>query len=630
MAGYDISVGIGVEGESRFKKALVECQNSVKQLDSALKANAAEYDANADALAGNADRARLLAQSIELQKRMVQGLGQAVEYSTKEYGEASSQTTKYVLAQNKAREAVAKMEKELADMDREMEEVGRDSQKVGRQIETGIGDGAENAAEKLAQMMGDIRGELSSIGSSVGITATIDVIQSVGSAIQNIDEQTQEYRRTTSYLEQNAKDAGQAWADIEQHMIRVAAQTGGLEEASEGISNLLAAGLDSKEVADSVNMLLGAVIKFPDTYKFESLAESLRNTIEERKAVGQFGELLLALGVDIETFDKAMEKASDDAAAQDIALGFGANRGLEKTISEYEKANEQLLAGATAALEYQGNLSKLAEQMNPIGTAYSEMATATVSAISALFENTPVDEWAVSALQSITATIKAIEDIITGKAFEEERQKNKEIAETIEERTGLYSEIEAINQAIAEADAQGEYQRAYQLEAERAAMIKQIAQEATKIEEESAKTAGETVGESITTGMETTIEEETPEVKTATHEMMVEVNDAIVEDGTTVVDNMATVTDGVQAAFDSVDASGAIEQVNSFYNAVSGGSSLKKGWNLNSGGGGQQESGNPALQISMYMSETKVAEAIVPAVNRSQGYMIDRIDTLNA
>ena len=116
------------------------------------------------------------------------------------------------------------------------------------------------------------------------------------------------------------------------------------------ISNLMAAGLNSKETADAVNLLMGAVIKFPDTYKVESLAEALRNPIEEGKAVGQFSELLLAMGVDIETFDKAMKKASDKERRQDIALSFGANRGLENTANVGSKPKSEVQAKFEAIL----------------------------------------------------------------------------------------------------------------------------------------------------------------------------------------------------------------------------------------------------------------------------------------
>ena len=56
----DISVGIGVLGEKEFKKALDECQNSLKQLDSGLKANAAEFGKSDDALKQSAERMELL------------------------------------------------------------------------------------------------------------------------------------------------------------------------------------------------------------------------------------------------------------------------------------------------------------------------------------------------------------------------------------------------------------------------------------------------------------------------------------------------------------------------------------------------------------------------------------------
>lgn len=501
MATDDISVSIGVQGESKFKKALAECQNTVKQLDSALKANAAEYEANADALGENVERTKLLSKSIELQKKMAEGLGDAIEHATKEYGAASRQTTQYVVAQNKAKEAVAKLEKEMKESDRELEELGRDSVRVGRQLEQGLGDSARDAARDLSDMMDEVQGALESIGRSTGITATIDIAQNVMEGIRGITEETEEYRRYMSYLEQSAKDYGQNWEEVEAHAIHVAALTGDLEGAAEGISNLMAAGLNSKETADAVNLLMGAVIKFPNTYKFESLAEALRNTIEEGKAVGQFSELLLAMGVDIDTFDKAMEKASTKDRRQDIALSFGANRGLENTANEYMLANEEMLKANEAVLTYKGNLADLAEQLQPVATAWTELASAAVGTVTTLLGDSQLDEWITARINDITEIVKML---ATPEGREELIQEalGEDYGKTIGEVDNA-TEIENLKRAINEAKMTGDSVMLFSLE--------------TRLKElEAAQEAGKETGEGAIDSMKTAIEDTTPDLVTAT------------------------------------------------------------------------------------------------------------------
>lgn len=507
MAKDDISVSIGVQGESEFKKALTECQNTVKQLDSALKANAAEYENNADALGKNAERTELLNKALNAQKDIAKKMGEAVAYASEKYGAASSQATKYVLAQNKAKEAVAKLEKELKDSDREMEELGRDSARAGRQLQQGLGEGAREAAEDLEDMVRSMKDSLESISSSTGITATIDIARNVIDGIKGITEETADYRKYMSYLEQSAKDYGQSWEEVEAHAIHVAALTGELEGAAEGVSNLLGAGLNSKETADAVNLLLGAVIKFPDTYKFESLAEALRNTIEEGKAVGQFSELLLALGVDLETFDKAMEKAADKEQRQDIALSFGANRGLENTISEYQLANEEMLKANTAALEYKGTLSDLADELQPVATAWTQLATAAVSSVTQILGDTQLDEWVTARLGEITEFVRKL-------GTEEGRQEI--IDEALEGYGTTYeesdfsadAEIESLKKAIKEAKMWGTDQ----------SMIWSMEERLKELE------AAKELGKSAVEGMTDGIEEKTPDLVTAVSDAVDEVN----------------------------------------------------------------------------------------------------------
>ena len=211
----DISVGIAVQGEKEFNKALKECQNTLKQLDSGLKANAAEFDKNENAMRQSKERYELLGNAIEENERIIEALNDAIKFSTDTYGAAAKKTTDYVTAQNKAREAVAKLRKELEQSDAEMGEIGRDSTRVGRQLENGIGEAAEDVGRKFDQMVEKLDTDLGEIGSAAKFSAIIEgggaiagAVSNVIEGIEQVVEGTEDYRRRMSFLEQNAITAG--------------------------------------------------------------------------------------------------------------------------------------------------------------------------------------------------------------------------------------------------------------------------------------------------------------------------------------------------------------------------------------------------------------------------------------
>jgi DNA repair exonuclease SbcCD ATPase subunit len=601
----DISVQIGVKGETEFKRALTECQNTVRQLDSALKANAAEYDANADAAAGNAQRVQLLRQALETQRQLAAKMGEAVSYASEKYGEASAQTTRYVVAQNKAREAAAKLERELKGAEREMEDLGRESRQTGRDLERGLSEGAEDAADEVTSMLSDIRDELESISGAVGISATIDVTKNIIEGIQGLQEQAEGYRRSLSYVDQAAKDYGYSLSDVEDHLMRVAAHTGSFDEAAEGMTNLMAIGMDSRELADAVNLLLGAVTKFPQTYKFESLAEALRNTVEEGKAIGQYGELLLALGVDIETFDKTMGMKSmtrEDRIA--AALGFGANRGLEDTIAQYEEANQKMLEAAGAMLEYQGSLAQLAEQTQGVGTAYTEMSTATIDAVNALLENTAVEDWVEGVIKNITENMRVIEALLNPETKEDYYAKRKESYEArIED--GMTQE-EAFFKEIGVSNWRESWWADW--------WTKMVGGD------EGPTKSGEEAAAALMEGVTGKAEESEGIMEQIGKKIMEFFGAGAQEGGQSAVDNVADVAQGVQSAMDSIDASRAISEIERFYNATSGMEGREPG-GRNRGGGDKNGVGDQRYLISLNIDGRRFATATAPYMSQELGRM---------
>lgn len=134
-------------------------------------------------------------------------------------------------------------------------------------------------------------------------------------------EQTKELRRDLSFLEQNARDAGMGMEQLHNKAGELYAVTGDTNEVVEALSNILATGFnDADKAYEVIDMLAGAVVKFPETMKIESLADSLQETIATGEATGQFSELLGRLGVDVEKFNERLGRTRSEASGQNLAL----------------------------------------------------------------------------------------------------------------------------------------------------------------------------------------------------------------------------------------------------------------------------------------------------------------------
>lgn len=378
----DISVGIGIQGEKEFKRALDECQNSLKQLDAELKANAAEFGENADAMRSSYERNELLKKSLKENVKINDALGDAIAFASDKYGEASKEATRYATMQAKARENIARLSKELEQSDRNMLELGRDSARVGRQLEEGIGEAAEDVGNKFDAMVNKLDADVADIGKTLDIAAgfTIggQIISGVTQVIDGIDSiasETEDYRRRMSFLEQNALTAGLDPDKLKTIAMRVASITGEMDGAIEGVSNLAAAGLNIDEIATAADRLVSAAIMWPETLKFESMADGLQESIATKNAVGQYAELLERLELDIEKINKSLEETPDAQATQTAAMAWMTQHGLEESLAQYMENNEQMIKAAEAQLQYNDALAGFAEVLLPSKTAFTEFKT---------------------------------------------------------------------------------------------------------------------------------------------------------------------------------------------------------------------------------------------------------------
>ena len=185
------------------------------------------------------------------------------------------------------------LQREIIKVEQSLSQLEQQARDTARQLEdTGfswneLGDKAGNLSEKTK-----------------GLTAGIAAI---GAAAVATIPATEEFRESMSRLEANVREAGNSMALAKDSFKQFYAVSGEMDSSVEALSNLLQTGFNDNQMAVAIDALSGAVIRFPDTLKIESLADSLQETIATGAATGQFAELLDRVGVGADTLNAALE-----------------------------------------------------------------------------------------------------------------------------------------------------------------------------------------------------------------------------------------------------------------------------------------------------------------------------------
>lgn len=346
MPVREIKTTIALDGEQQFKKALADATREMRVMDSELKAVTEAYRTNGDGAEYFAAKQRTLRAQISQQEQIIKSLEQAVKDAARAYGDSSSEVDGYAIKLNNARARMSQLERQLTETDREVEELGRDSIKAGRQLEQGIGDGAEEAEDDVKSLIRTMQEDLASVRASTTFSAVRDLWDLASGSYASVAgfvSSTAEYRKQLSFLEQNAATYNIDFDYIKGQLVEVQTLTGESSSAVEGLSNLMQTGMDEARITKAVDLLAGAVISFPDTVEFESLADSLQETLATGEATGQFAELLGRLGVNVSEFNDAMEKSPTAAGDLDIALGYLADNGLKKVHDQWKANNQKMI-----------------------------------------------------------------------------------------------------------------------------------------------------------------------------------------------------------------------------------------------------------------------------------------------
>ncbi len=331
LANYREAYKKASEEHGQFSNQALKLQKTILNLEDSINKNIKKSDEYAKVLGDIED--------------VLQEGGQAAQTFSKKMG--------YVYtAADKAGDASEDFSQQASEAAEAMGQAGKSARELGDSFEN-VPESAGKAAEGTDLFKVSL-GNLIAEGISKAISAIGDLL-----------EKTQEYRKDMSLLNQNAIDAGVSLEITSTAMRNLNAITGETDSNVEAVSNLLATGFKDNGLLEAVDALSGAVIKFPDTMKIESLADSLQETVATGEATGQFAELLGRLGVNVESYNKQIGHMTEAHRASYSIMVLN-RQGMSEINEQYRKNNEALIASANAEYDYNQAMAELGEVLEPL------------------------------------------------------------------------------------------------------------------------------------------------------------------------------------------------------------------------------------------------------------------------
>lgn len=280
----------------------------------------------------------------------------------------------------------------------------------GLQLLPGAGGSAASVITSLAGSLGGASASGAAMAGVIGGVA-MGAVVALTAAVNTLFEHTEEMREGFATLQVNADAMGVSMETVRTGMEEFNVVSEDFNANTEAMSNLLAAGFTDNNMAAIVERLSDAVIKFPDTLKIESLADSLQETIATKEAVGQFGELLGRVGIDVEKFNDGLKRAAESGKEQEYVLQQLSKTDLPGLTDAYKKNNSAMVEAKDAQYQLDQALSDFANEISPLKFG--------------------IETFLVKALQGIVETatnaVKAVKELIEKLRELNQQQQNNNI-----------------------------------------------------------------------------------------------------------------------------------------------------------------------------------------------------------
>lgn len=385
----EIKTRLTLDGEKEFKRGINSINQEMRLSNAQLKEVAATYDLNGNAQDRLTAKSRILREQVAAQNRIVQQYEERMRQAEQATDLSAEGLRGYSIQLTNARTKAKQLEKELADTDRELEELGRDSRRAGDQLENSLGEAAGETESKLQKLARSVNDTLGGMKKLQRVSVAVDIVRGawdLGESLANYVQSATEDGMRRAMVQYNIGATG---GNVGQSMTlanQYAAIFGDKDSSYEAIANLAAAGYKDESLLQMSRYIGGAAIRFQDTLKIESLADSLQETLSEGVLTGQISELVNRMagetGISVEQVNKQLAEAKKKGNEQVALEAYLSNAGLDTYYDNFIKQNEGLVESATALQEFNTALNDLAVTTLPLLTPAIKGMTEMIEGVS--------------------------------------------------------------------------------------------------------------------------------------------------------------------------------------------------------------------------------------------------------
>lgn len=317
---------------------------------------------------------------LEAANRALEGLYQAagncyeeIDRLHEQLGDTADAADTMAGSADQAAEKTEKLGDAAAESAEKVGKTGDALDQMGEKSEK-AGSGAEGAGKKAKKSGEDAKSASDGFDTMTVALGNLIArgIEKLISSLAKLVESTREARTGMAKLKVSADEAGESMEHVEDTLRTLQGVSSDSKDNIEALANLLQADFKGETLDEVVENLAGAVVRFPETLKIESLADSLQETVATGKGVGQFAELLERCGVDIDSFNAKMEAAGNTAERQNIVMQTLAQTGLAESYESFEKNNGALVQSNQAVYDYEQAMNTLAQTLEPAKFAVLE------------------------------------------------------------------------------------------------------------------------------------------------------------------------------------------------------------------------------------------------------------------
>lgn len=362
----NIGPKIGIEGESEYKKEMSQIIQQAKTLDAQMKALAASFDDEADAVEKNEKTTRLLEKQISNQKDAIARLTEMHQKYVAAYGEGDVKTLKFAESLAKAQKKLYDMEGQLRQADQELEGFAEGNEEAEENVGE-LGEEEEKTTKKTSIFGEALKAALSKEVIMGGLKAIKDGMVEIGKAAVSFGKEVVNAFADYEQLEGGVK---KLFGDSDWQAVTKNAQNA-----------FRTAGMSANEYMETVTSFSASLISSlgGDTREAAKLAD---------RAIRDMSDNANTFGTDIESIQSAYQGFAKGqySMLDNLKLGYGGTKSeMERLVKRAEELNSSFRAQRTEtgelALAYSDVIKAIGivqDDMKITGTTAAE-ASGTIS-----------------------------------------------------------------------------------------------------------------------------------------------------------------------------------------------------------------------------------------------------------